>query len=209
MLIPLEELVAQYPISIQGVLHVGAHEGEENAAYLSQGVHQDNIYWIEAHPSLCYKLAERLPNVIQAVVSDKYEQATFNVTNNFQSSSILNLRDHLVAHPNVYVTDQLRMSTTTLDSIVRSNSIRANFLNMDIQGAELKCLQGFGDTISMIDYVYTEVNTKELYSGCALLQDIDTWLGSRGFERKAISMTPYGWGDAFYIRRSLLPTSTT
>ena len=52
----------------------------------------------------------------------------------------------------------------------------------------------------MIDYIYAEVNTKELYAGCAQLPELDAWLDARGFKRVEISMTGWGWGDALYVR---------
>lgn len=201
MLINLHDIVRRYNLQISGVLHVGAHEGEENGAYLSNGVDQQSIYWVEANPSLCERLSHHLPNVIQGAVSDKVENVTFHVTNNYQSSSILELEEHKNEHPHIHVMQTLQLETTTLDSIVDANNIRANFLNMDIQGAELKCLQGFEKHIGMIDYIYTEVNTKHLYKGCALLDELDEWLYARGFERKELQMTEHGWGDALYIRK--------
>ena len=183
MLIPLHDLVQKYNLKMTGVLHVGAHAGEENDAYLVEGVPQQAIHWVEAIPELCVELAKRLPNVIQGVVSDKVELVEFKITNNFQSSSILELKTHLEAHPSI-----------------NDRNIRANFLNMDIQGAELKCLQGFEDGLKMIDYIYAEVNTKELYAGCAQLPELDAWLAARGFKRVEISMTGWGWGDALYVR---------
>jgi FkbM family methyltransferase len=202
MLIPLHDMVVRNNINITGVLHVGAHEGEENSAYLAEGVAQQDVHWIEAIPELCTTLSKRLPNVTQAVVSDKVERVDFNITNNFQSSSILNLKTHIREHPHIYVTRRISTMTTTLDTIVDAKQINANFLNMDIQGAELKCLKGFEKNLAMIEYIYTEVNENELYEGCALLPELDEWLGVRGFDRKEISMTPHGWGDALYLRRS-------
>lgn len=200
MLIDFRDISKRYNLQIHGVIHVGAHEGEENDAYRSMNISQEQIYWVEANPTLCEKLSKRLPNVIQAAVSDKVEKVTFHVTNNYQSSSILELHEHKIEHPHIHVVDTLELETKTLDSIVESHSIRGNFLNMDIQGAELKCLQGFEKYIGMVDYVYTEVNTKEIYKGCALLDDLDNWLITRGFVRKDLRMTEHGWGDAFYIR---------
>jgi FkbM family methyltransferase len=203
MLIPLHDLVQKYGLKITGVLHVGAHAGEENDAYLREGVPQSSIYWVEAIPELCTELAKRLPNVIQAVVSDRVENVEFKITNNFQSSSILELKEHLNEHPGIDVVKRVWTTTSTLDSVVKVNSVKANFLNMDIQGAELKCLQGFEEGINAIDYVYAEVNTKELYAGCALLDQLDEWLGIRGFQRKEIAMTPHGWGDALYVKKPI------
>jgi FkbM family methyltransferase len=202
MLIPFDTLVQRYSLAITGVLHVGAHAGEENDAYRKMGVPQSSIYWVEAIPDLATALSARLPNVIQAVVSNTEEPVVFRITNNGQSSSILPLKEHRREHPDIHVVKEVSMQTVPLDTLVDTHSIRANFLNMDIQGAELKCLQGFERHIHEVDYVYTEVNTKELYEGCAQLLEMDIWLDAHGFERKEITMTPHGWGDAFYMRRS-------
>lgn len=201
MLIPLDRLVQRYALTLTGVLHVGAHAGEENAAYRAAGVAQSSIYWVEAIPDLAASLAARLPNVIQAVVSDRVETVTFKITNNGQSSSMLALKEHRKEHPEIHVVREIPLQTSLLDDLVDTHSIRANFLNMDIQGAELKCLQGFERNLAQIDYVYVEVNVKELYEGCARLGELDAWLDAHGFERKEIEMTPHGWGDAFYMRK--------
>jgi FkbM family methyltransferase len=201
MLIPLRDMVLRNNIKINGVLHVGAHEGEENDAYLAESVPQGNIYWVEAIPELAAALSARLPNVYNEAVSDRVEDVEFKITNNNASSSILELKDHLFEHPDIDVVRRINVATTTLDSIVNKHKIQANFLSMDIQGAELKCLQGFEENLKMIDTIYTEVNTRELYAGCVRLEELDAWLGARGFVRREICMTYHGWGDALYVRQ--------
>lgn len=202
MLFPLRTCVQDYGVKITGVLHVGAHAGEENDAYLAEGVPQSSIYWVEAIPELCAALRERLPNVIHAVVSDTVGPVEFKITNNFQSSSILDLKTHLVEHPHIHVTKTIRTTTAQLDTLVERHNIKADFLNMDIQGAELKCLKGFERNLGMINAIYAEVNEKELYAGCALLPEMDSWLNQRGFVRVHTHMTQHGWGDALYIRQT-------
>jgi FkbM family methyltransferase len=138
MLIPLHEVIAAYNINLKGILHVGAHQCEENDAYLAEGVKQDDIFWVEANSKIAETLT--LPNVITAAVSDVIETVTFNVTNNGQSSSILPLKDHRVVHPEVHVVSTESMTTQRLEDIIRERGIRANCLNLDIQGSELKAL---------------------------------------------------------------------
>jgi hypothetical protein len=88
-----------------------------------------------------------------------------------------------------------------LEDIVRERGIRANFLNLDIQGAELKALDGLGSSIDQFECVYTKVNTRELYPGCALLPQLDDWLRWRGFWRMRTTIYEQcGWGDAVYVR---------
>jgi len=55
-----------------------------------------------------------------------------------------------------------------------------------------------------LDYIYAEVNEEELYVGISLLPEIDTYLEGFGFCRVGTYMTPKKWGDAFYIKKSLL-----
>ena len=55
MLIPLHQLVNYFKLNLRGVLHIGAHECEEQTTYLQQGIKNENIYWLEA---MDYKVAE-------------------------------------------------------------------------------------------------------------------------------------------------------
>lgn len=73
-------------------------------------------------------------------------------------------------------------------------------MNLDIQGAELLALKGADDILNNIDYIYTEINIKEIYENCCLLHQVDDYLKSFGFIRIIINITHYGWGDAFYIK---------
>jgi len=52
-----------------------------------------------------------------------------------------------------------------------------------------------------IKYIYTEVNTEQVYKDCAQLDEIDTFLKSHGFDRvKTRIYKQFGWGDALYMR---------
>lgn len=206
MLIGFEYLVDKYKLNISGILHVGAHECEEYTNYKARGINGDRQLWIEAIPEKVYICRLRYPDthVVQAVVSDvSGTEVNFKVTNNFQSSSILDLKTHLIEHPHIYVRSVFRATTTTIKDIYDTQSIgynTFNFINLDIQGVELNALKGMGDILNNFNYIYTEVNERELYAGCALLGEIDSFLAEKGFKRVEIEMTVHGWGDAFYMR---------
>jgi hypothetical protein len=44
-----------------------------------------------------------------------------------------------------------------------------------------------------------EVNEKQLYKNCALVEEIDEFLLQINFKRVFTEMTTHGWGDAIYI----------
>lgn len=201
MLIKLDNLYKKYRLDITGVLHVGAHFGEEALDYKRIGVH--NVVWIEANKDLLDKLIKNVPQhhrVINAVVGENDgEQVTFHKANNSQSSSILELGTHKTAHPEVKFLSEETRFIERLDSIYNIYSLSdLNFINLDIQGAELSALKGLGNHLSEFDYIYSEVNREELYVGCCLIEELDRFL--KDFKRVETSWTNFGWGDAFYIR---------
>ena len=207
MLMPLQNLCEKYAFVPKGVIHVGAHEAEEKPAYDDVGV--GRVVWIEANPALAEPLRARLSDeqttVLSCLVSDVDDrQYDFKITNNSESSSLLELGTHKQKHPEVYVTETITLRSRTLASIIRDCDLDMcafDFLNLDIQGAELLALRGLGEQIDNIDYIYTEVNTNHLYVDCALIGEIDEYLSTRGFLRVETEiLVEYEWGDAFYIR---------
>ena len=210
MLIDLKSLIKEFNLNIKGIIHIGAHEAEEYETYIANGIISENQLWIEALPEKVDFINKNFPNlnVISAVLTNQVnEDIIFNVTNNYQSSSILNLKHHLVAHPHIYIKNRISLKTNTLKNIFEQQNLdifKYNFINIDIQGAELIALDGAGDLINNIDYIYAEINEKELYDGCANIEIFDLFLKQKGFKRVKTEMTTYGWGDALYIRETLL-----
>ena len=95
------------------------------------------------------------------------------------------------------------MKTKTLKTFYNENNFKYNqfnFMALDIQGAELMALEGGDEIINFVDYIYIEVNTKELYENGAKLEEIEKYLHKFNFVRKTIYMTEHGWGDAFYVK---------
>lgn len=203
MLIDLDYLVSKYNINITGVLHIGAHMCEEMDKYI-QYVTKDKVLWVEGNPSLVHLMKEKDPDLViyHAIISDKVEDVTMYITNNGQSSSILELEQHKIDYPHIVVVDEIHSKSTTIEKLYNDYDIPhdfANFLNMDIQGAELLALVGMGDILHNFKYLYLEINMAEMYKNCALVTQIDDYLKPLGFTRVETSSVG-NWGDAFYIR---------
>ena len=202
MLIPLHDLVKKYNIKFKGILHVGAHECEEIKDY-EMYLPRNQILWIEALPGKVEFSKNKYPNVViaNAVVSDIIETVRFNVSNNGQSSSILDFGLHSTFHPQVHYVTCFEVETKLLKNILPNYNINYNFLNLDIQGAELKALKGMEEYLNNVDYIYTEVNSDYVYKGCALIGELDDYLLHFGLHRVETKWTDCKWGDAFYIRK--------
>lgn len=212
MLIPFGDLFQKYRLKVKGVLHVGAHLAEEAQAYQDCGVPW--VLWVEGNPDLMGDLNAALQpfagqEPVLALISDKPEESVpFNITRDPEgtamSSSLLELHVHKKHAPWVKQVAMKRLDTTTIDLLADEYPVinDCNFLNLDIQGAELLALKGAEKFLTHCDYIYTEVNTNYLYKDCVLLPELDGWLGGRGFVRKELSMTPAEWGDGFYVKEN-------
>lgn len=212
MLITIKELRDKFNIKINGILHIGAHTCEELSDYLKVGLTNDNIYWVEAIEKIVTKNKQQIPNIniYQALISDvDDEEITFNITKNdqtgdSQSSSILDFGTHEKHHPQVKVIDKIKLKTSRMDTVIKKNNINmknVNFVNLDIQGVELKALKSMESYLHNIDYIYTEVNTEEVYKNCDKMQDITDYLSIFNFKlADARIYKQFGWGDAFYMK---------
>jgi len=193
---------------VNGIIHIGAHDCEERIKYLSRfnEVTDDDIIWIDALKHKVEEIQSKNSSIriYNECIGDKDDESViFKVTNNFQSSSFLSLKEHLIEHPDIHEIAQIEMKTKTLKTFYDENNLKYdkyNFMALDIQGAELLALKGTAEILNTVDYIYIEVNTKELYESCALLPEIDEYLFSFGFSRDNILMTEHGWGDAFYTK---------
>ena len=199
-------------IDIKGILHIGAHECEELEAYLNNNIDATNIVWIDAiKEKVDQAIARGIPNVFNAVIHDKEENITFKITNNGQSSSILDLDIHLKYYPGIQVVENRILKTTTLYNFFNTYSLNThtyNFWNLDIQGTELNALKSAGNIIDSVDAIYVEVNMEHLYKDCPLIEELDIFLSKKGFDRTMIESSGAGWGDALYIRKCYLNKTT-
>jgi FkbM family methyltransferase len=204
MLIKLDHLVKKYFINFKGILHVGAHDCEEIKDY-EKYISRDKILWIEAMPEKVLYNKNKYPNLLieQAIVSNEEIDVEFKYSNNGQSSSILELGKHAEHYPSIFFIKTLNQKSKLLKNIISNYNIDFNFINLDIQGAELLALIGYGDYLNNIDYIYTEVNDDYVYKNCALITDLDEYLSKYNFIRYDTKFTDFNWGDAFYIKANL------
>lgn len=202
----IENVLNKYNVIITGAFHLGAHECEEIQFYTNYlKLKLNDLLWIEAMPNKVEQALNRhIPNVYNAIITDKDdEDITFNISNNGQSSSVLNLKTHLIEHPHVFYVSQITGKSVTIDTFFSRNNIdpsKYNFWNFDIQGAELMALKGATESIQHAKAIYLEVNEKELYENCALIGEIDAFLSTYNFRRVLTNMTQHGWGDALYVK---------
>lgn len=208
MILPMARLVAEYGVKPTGILHVGAHLGEEAEAYAEAGA--ERVLWVEANPDLMGNLSAHVARfgqfAVQAAVSDKDgAKATLHLCTFSMASSLLEPKDHLIVYPGMPYPSSVEVETTTIDTLLTNlygGCDRFDLLNIDIEGAELLAFAGAERTLPHLKWIYLEVNTREMYAGCAMADEVDAYLGERGFARvaEADEGWDHGFKDALYVR---------
>lgn len=207
MLISFQKIIEKYELDIKTVLHIGAHAAEEHDAYFSNGCQK--VVWVEANPVLCEALENRLDkqkNIIisSAVADEDGKNVDFIITNNGQSSSILELGIHKSLFPSVVEKQRVKVQTKKISTIFKENGLQfeeIDFINIDIQGAELLALKGMPTDLKNVKAIFTEINTDKVYQNCALVEEIDQFLKPHGFYRaETIMWQNHPWGDALYVK---------
>jgi FkbM family methyltransferase len=205
MLISVQELARDWGVCPDGVIHVGAHLGEEAIHYESENWLP--ITWIEAQPELAFDLRARLKapshNIIEAAVWNENDlKLDLHLASNSQSSSLLEFGTHLIDYPDITFTNKIQVHTKRLDSLISLVDM-PNFINLDIQGVEMQALESLGILVQKLDYIFVEVNRKDVYLGCTKVWDLDRFLETKGFKRRITRWyLKQGWGDALYVRGS-------
>lgn len=206
MLISVKKIATIWGLTPKGVLHVGAHNAEEEPQY--KEANWGHIYWVEANPILSQAVRSTLNpennTVIECAAWDVDNiSMTFHEMSDSQSSSLLKLKKHKVHYPQIAELREYKVQARRLDSIFHP-PIPFTFANVDVQGAELQVINGLGNLTESLTAIYSEVNREELYQGCANIKEIDEYLKEFGFERVATRwILGKGWGDALYLNKNL------
>ena len=210
MLIKLQNIVRDYKLNIHGVIHIGAHYGQEYSDYLRQGVY--NMIFFEPVKANYERLKKHLLKeqgvtcFNLALGNEIGEREMFIEKVKGQSCSFLEPGTHLELHPHIIFTDKEMVRIVKLDVVPFDRKLY-NMINIDVQGFELEVFKGAQETLKSIDIIYTEVNFEQVYKGCCQVEELDTFLQDFGFERVLTkdSKSRRGiktWGDALYLKQN-------
>jgi FkbM family methyltransferase len=223
------------------ICNVGSRKISDKDDYGSQGwqIFAPNltIYGFDADVDACElanaDLATRQVNWherhIPLAISDMNGERTLYITNETACSSLyppnVEFLSRLQDLHKIEVEFTVEIETTTLDTFCQAEQVsEIDFLQIDVQGAELDVLKGSTQILQTVLAIQVEVEFVPLYLDQPLFADVDAFLRNHEFTlfdlkracraRKispiVSSLGPPGqvlWGDAYYWCDLLQPTS--
>jgi FkbM family methyltransferase len=164
----------------RGVLHVGAHFGQEADRYSRLGV---KVLWVEALPRTYEILLQNISRysnqhgLLLLLGDEDRSEVTFNVaSNNGASSSIYTFGDAL-GFDDLQMTQILNLKMHRLDSVFEFEELAGySHWVLDVQGAELLVLKGAGELFNHCKSLLIEVSTREVYKHGAKWSEIKNYL---------------------------------
>ncbi|MDG2433720.1 FkbM family methyltransferase [Flavobacterium sp.] len=207
------------------IFDIGACEGEETIRYkkifplasvdlfeplpknqelILENIKKNNLKNVRLHPIALSDvnsftklyISSGRPNEIQA-----------NLDWDFGNKSSSLLAPELNNMPEwLHFNEEIEVQTKTLDSFLVENNIDSiDFVHMDVQGAELKVLEGAKEKLQNIKSIWLEVANIELYKTQPLTSEIEVFMQENNFTLIKSEFSGE-FGDQFYVNKSYFRT---
>ena len=195
-------------VASRGVLHIGAHFGEERFIYSEL---QKPVLWVEAVPEYFNQLRFNLENFENQearllLLSDEERIVNFYIASNDGASSSL----YKFSEKNGFEKTGLKMETsvqlktTRLDKALNQEEFsKFDHWVVDVQGAELAVLKGAGEFLKYCNSIQVEVSRREVYVGGTKYSELVDFLIRTGFVQIWEAHTGEHT-DVLFIRRNPL-----
>lgn len=124
------------------------------------------------------------------------------LTHNAESNSLLEFLPNSPLHKSHQISGNETVEIHALDSIITQGVEQVDVLKMDVQGSELRVLQGAKHLLATAKpVIYMEVAFQPLYQNHPLLEQVDEYLDFIGYRRLYLYASPMPdlWGDAIYV----------
>lgn len=169
------ELLSRLELEPVGLVHVGAHHGEEMPFYEAAGFAQRDITLVEPNPPAASLLRTQFPkaNVVELACSDQPGEATLHVMRRTNVSTLAtpDRRDQ--------VTGTVHVRVTTLADIQKDAPGPPNIAVVDAQGLELQVLRGAN--LGALELVIVETCTVPDRTMASEYREVTAYMRAAGF----------------------------
>lgn len=202
----LKNFIIKHSVKINGVIHVGAHFGQEDILYKELGI-KYRLYFEPLKSNfdiLRGNVGDDAILINKALGNEKkFVSMYVETVNNGMSSSILEPKLHTIQFPNIVFNQTEEVEMVRLDDL-DFNFLNYNMMNIDVQGFELEVLKGSINTLKNIDYLIVEINNAELYKNCPMFNEINNFLTNNNFTCVDQYWWGHNFGEGFFKKNKLI-----
>lgn len=204
-------------LNIRTIIDIGSNEGQfiTEIANLLPG---RKIFAFEPI-SACYKkLIANTKNIdvtaFNTGLSDIKGSTEINISNNFVSSSILEMEDlHKSLYPESHFVKKETIQLNRLDDVLANEELKdAILIKMDVQGYEEKVILGGERTFAKASALIIESIFEPFYEGQWLFDDLYEYFSNKGFKfvgfADQVNSKKTGiplYADSIFIKKELVP----
>jgi|10_taG_2_1085330.scaffolds.fasta_scaffold21292_2 FkbM family methyltransferase len=205
-------MMRQFEINPKYVMHIGAHDGIEADIY--DHFNAKSVIWFECNDKLFEDLWTRLEGRKNHVVEPYclwhkdgetldfhyYRDEKDGASGLFENDKMF---DYIKDCP---IVGKTQVHTLTFDTWAEEAEgvpwNETDFLNIDVQGAELNVFKGAQKllNLSSLKYIWCEVSWDHVYKNAPLMEDIDKCLEQYGFVKIGVRKDWEIHGDALYVK---------
>ncbi|MEA5580023.1 FkbM family methyltransferase [Nodularia harveyana UHCC-0300] len=223
-----DRLLRKYSCKRNGAIYLGGHKGEMLLALVLLGFKK--ILVIEPQPELFQQLQEKITvinqllsyydtlvegqpttsiEIFHTAVGAVDGEAELYMTSESQLTSLFKPKEAIINEETIYsqvkVNETIKVPLQTIDTIIEKSSGEISdfdFLYMNIQGGELKALEGAKQTLPQLQAIYLEQNLIPRYEACPEAVEIDKCLIDRNFTKVwRYTLESHGVSYDWYINR--------
>lgn len=146
-----------------------------------------SVYAFEPNPSIFKKLQTYYQNNTRVFchnkgIADQEGTLLFNVNKNAGTSSFLKPNAYHVANMASKKNITTEVKVTSISAFMKEENItHIDLLKLDIEGYEIKALEGIERLNEQVSVIFTEVNLIPTYEGQPLIEDVILYARKNGF----------------------------
>jgi FkbM family methyltransferase len=187
------------------IFEIGSRDGHD-AHTLAQAFRLPDsaCHVFEPNPKAYADIAKNYPtmNAYQTAISDVEGEATFYVEpNNIGMSSLL----HRMEPGDT--TTPIQVECRRMDTLIESWGVPTiDVCKIDVEGATLNVLKGFGKHLDKLQSIQIEAEYREVWKGQVLYPEIREWLTSNGYIEILFCLARKYQYDSFWLRNERMLT---
>jgi|UPI000374DB87 FkbM family methyltransferase len=183
----LKQLTDLIKIPITSFAEIGSRDGHDSH-YVSQyhKLNPSKVYIFEAHPGCFNYINKTYPhyNSFNVAITKKNGVLKFNAGVIGEEKNV-GISSLLVRTPeyNDFISKEVEVDGWKMESILEHLNIEGfDLLKIDVEGAGLDVLMGFGDKLQNTKFLQIELEYVSVWEGQSLYEETKKYLNSVGFE---------------------------